>query len=266
MHLDVEILRDFYYRTTLGRGAQSVLRRQAMQFWPEAERQTVLGYGFAVPLLRPYLKASRRVIALMPGPQGVMPWPHDKPNLSVLSEETAWPIETGLVDKLILMHGLETTDNPGDLLDEAYRVLGPGGQVMFVVPNRSGLWASADHTPFGYGRPYSYSQLEAQLKRHDFEPEQHVSVLYQPPSTRRFWMKTAKFWEKTGRAIPAVMAGGVFMVVARKRYPPRKRPINEAVKVLNPLEVLAPKPAKAAGRIIAPKTASGLQHPADNTG
>lgn len=38
------------------------------------------GYGFAVPLLRPYLDQARRVIMSMPGPQGVMPWPAGLPN------------------------------------------------------------------------------------------------------------------------------------------------------------------------------------------
>lgn len=240
MHLDVQTLRDFYYRNALGRAAQAILRRQVLRFWPEAERQTMVGYGFAVPLLRPYLKASRRVVALMPAPQGVMPWPAGMPNVSVLCEETLWPLETGHVDKLILMHGVETSESPSDLLDEAYRVLGPGGKALFILPNRTGLWARADWTPFGYGRPYSVGQLEDQLKRHDFVPERHVSVLYQPPSTRRFWMKTGGFWEKTGRAIPAVMAGGVMMVVAAKRHPPSRRGVGEAAKVLNPLEVLQP--------------------------
>lgn len=239
MHLDVQVLRDFYYRSALGRAAQIILRNQVLRFWPEAQGQTVVGYGFAAPLLRPYLKTARRVVALMPAPQGVMPWPAGMANVSVLSEETLWPLETGHVDRLILMHGLETSERPSDLLDEAYRVLGPGGKALFILPNRSGLWARMDGTPFGFGRPYSMGQLEAQLKLHDFVPEAHVSVLYQPPSTRRFWMKTGPAWERIGRAVP-VAAGGVMMVVAAKRHPPSRRSVGKAVKVLNPLEVLAP--------------------------
>ncbi|MCH2094801.1 MAG: class I SAM-dependent methyltransferase [Rhodobacteraceae bacterium] len=246
MHLDVQTLRDFYYRSPLGRAAQKVVRDQVLRYWPEAKGQTVAGYGFAVPLLRPYLKDARRVIGLMPGPQGVMPWPAGMPNVSVLCEETRWPIETGHVDKLVLMHGLETSDQPSALLDEAYRVLGPGGRVLFIVPNRSGLWARSDRTPFGFGRPFSAGQLEIQLRTHDFVPEAHVSVLYSPPSSGRFWMRTSGLWEKTGRSVPAVAAGGVLMVMAAKRYPPRRRGLEEAAKVLSPIEVLAPAPGKVA--------------------
>lgn len=244
MHLDVRHLRDFYYRSALGRAAQSVVRDRVVRFWPEAKGLTVAGYGFAVPLLRPYLKDARRVIGLMPGPQGVMPWPAGLPNVSVLCHETLWPIETGHIDRLILMHGLETSENPSALLDECYRVLGPGGRALFIVPNRSGLWARSDDTPFGYGRPYSLSQLEGQLTLHSFIVEGHSAALFQPPSSRRFWMKTGPMWEKTGSSISALIAGGVFMVEASKRTPPLPGGTREKLRVLNPLDVLAPRPVK----------------------
>ncbi|MEP2475072.1 MAG: hypothetical protein ABJH45_26515, partial [Paracoccaceae bacterium] len=63
MHLDVQDLRNFYYRSALGRAAQASLRARILELWPEAKGQTVVGYGFAAPLLRPYLKEARRVMA-----------------------------------------------------------------------------------------------------------------------------------------------------------------------------------------------------------
>ncbi|MFD1344152.1 class I SAM-dependent methyltransferase [Litorisediminicola beolgyonensis] len=240
MHLDVQILRDFYYRSALGRAAQRIIRDEVCATWPNVHGQTVAGFGFAAPLLRPFLPEARRVIALMPAPQGVMHWPAGMPNVSVLCEETLWPLETGYVDRLVVLHGLETSERPTALLDECYRVLGPGGEALFIAPNRSGLWARSDRTPFGYGRPYSRSQLERMLTDHDFLPESHVALLYQPPSTRRFWMRTGRFWERMGRTIPAVMAGGVVMVRAVKRVPPRPRGVGERVR--DPLGALAPKP------------------------
>ncbi|QFS84297.1 hypothetical protein FIU97_16200 [Roseivivax sp. THAF40] len=240
MHLDVRDLRNFYYRSALGRAAQKIIRDEVRATWPDTHGHTVAGFGFAAPLLRPFLSDSRRVLALMPAQQGVMPWPAGMPNVSVLSEETRWPVETGHVDRLIVLHGLETSEDATALLDECYRVLGPGGEALFIVPNRTGLWARSDRTPFGYGRPYSLGQLEEMLSYHDFLPEGHVSLLYQPPSTRRFWMKTGPFWERMGRAIPAVMAGGVMAVRAVKRHPPRPRGVGEKLK--SPLGALTPKP------------------------
>lgn len=242
MHLDVQDLRNFYYRNALGRAAQASLRNAVLSLWPEAKGQTVVGFGFAVPLLRPYLDQSRRTVALMPGPQGVMPWPSNLPNVSVLSEDTHWPIETGHVDKLLLMHGLETSEQPSLVLEEAWRVLGPGGKMIVIVPNRAGLWTRRDATPFGYGRPYSVSQLETQLRKHQFLPERHKGALYQFPSHKRVWMKAGRLLEQMGQTMPAVIAGGAFVLEASKLvYPPKGRlkPAKTRKKAL-PQGVTAP--------------------------
>ena len=236
MHLDVLDLRNFYYRTKLGRVAQRAIRDRLVEAWPPRAGETVAGFGFAVPLLRPWLADARRVIGLMPAPQGVMPWPAGMENVSVLCEETHWPISTGFIDRLVVMHGLETSENPSAVLDEVHRVLGPGGTAMFVVPNRAGLWARGDGTPFGFGRPYSFTQLEAQLKRHGFTPERSMTALHAPPSGARFWLRTSAFWERIGRHMPW-LSGGVLMVEASKQvYAPTRGGLGAVVK--RPLKVL----------------------------
>ena len=241
MHLDVQELRNFYYRRSLGRSAQKAIRSSILEFWPEAKGQTVVGFGFAVPFLRPYLAESKRVMALMPAPQGVIGWPQGRPNVSVLCEETWWPVETGHVDKLLVVHGLETSEQPGALLEECWRVLGPGGSALFIVPNRTGLWSRSDATPFGYGRPYSQGQLETQLKTHNFLPERHAMALFQPPSEKRFWRKTAGMWERLGGRLWPIAAGGVLLVQATKRvHAPHGPGLRETVR--KPLGVLRPRP------------------------
>lgn len=248
MHLDVLDLRAFYYRSRLGRAVQAVIRRELQALWPDAKAMTVMGYGFAVPLLRPYLKDARRVVALMPGPQGVMAWPAGGANVSVLAEDRMWPIATGAVDRLVVLHGLETSDDPGGVMDEAWRVLGPGGRAVFIVPNRTGLWSRSDVTPFGYGRPYSMTQLESQLRAHDFIPERAFSTLYQPPTAKKIWRKSAGFMERVGRHIPVFAAGGVLMVEAVKHVAAPTRP-GLAQRVRLPLGVVpgfgAVEPARA---------------------
>ena len=239
MHLDVVQLRNFYYRSALGRAAQKVIRDELVRMWPEAKGQTVAGFGFAVPLLRPYLGQARRVIGLMPGPQGVMPWPAGQPNVSVLCEDTLWPLSTGFVDKLVVMHGLEATDHPTGVLNECHRVLGPGGRVVFIVPHRAGLWSRSDRTPFGFGRPYSQSQLESQLRAHDFDIGTVRAALYQPPSHNPLWRRMAGFLEGAGHAIPVLAGGGVLIVEACKQSPAASGP---GLRVRTRQTALAPFP------------------------
>ncbi len=217
MHLDVVDLRAFYYRTKLGRATQRALQEALVELWPNTEHMNVAGFGFAAPLLRPFLNVSSRVVCMMPGQQGVMSWPPGESNLTTLVEEFNWPIDAGSIDRLIVGHGLETCDHPGALLDEIWRVLAPGGSVVFIVPNRSGIWARRDVTPFGYGRPYSLSQLEAQLRRHRFQPERHRNALYGAPSHKRYWLKSARFWERLGKVFDSRMVAGALLVEATKQ-------------------------------------------------
>ena len=185
MHLDVKEIRDFYYRSTLGRAARASINKNLSSIWPETNGLNVLGFGFPIPFLRKYLDTSRRVVALMPAQMGVLAWPSPEANVSVLVDEKRWPIDTGHVDRLIMSHSLEHAIDISALLTEAYRVLGPGGRALFMVPNRAGLWSRSDNTPYGQGKPFSSGQLETQLRLHGFLPEKHFSALYMLPSKKR---------------------------------------------------------------------------------
>lgn len=247
MHLDVLDLRTFYYRTRLGRTAQRALREQMLELWPSAKGLNVAGFGFPVPLLRPYLAEARRVIALMPGQQGVMPWPAGLPSISVLCEETLWPIESDSIDRLVVLHGLETSEDPIALLDECYRVLAPEGRGLFIVPNRAGLWARRDETPFGFGRPYTLGQLDSKLAAIGLKPQRHAAALFHPPTEKRFWLRTSGFWEKLGSRVSNRFAGGVLIVEVAKQVPaPPRAGLPEAVRrplrVLDGIAVPEPKP------------------------
>ncbi|MFB2530896.1 methyltransferase domain-containing protein [Paracoccus sp. p3-h83] len=247
MHHDVRDLRNFYYRTALGRAAQRAIRDRLVALWPPEQTtgMTVAGFGFAVPLLRPYLGTARRVIGLMPGPQGVMPWPAGLPNVATLCEETAWPLETGMVDRAVLLHGLETADQPAALLDELWRVLGPGGRAVVIVPNRAGLWSRSDATPFGQGRPYTAGQLESQLRGVDFVAEHMGAALYIPPSDRRFWLGNAALWERLGLRLGRLIVAGVIIAEVSKQVHAPLHP-GLGARVRRPLSMLAPQPARPA--------------------
>ena len=62
-----------------------------------------------------------------------------------------------------------------------WRVLSPEGRLMLVVPNRRGVWARLDNTPFGQGRPYSRRQLEVLVRDALFTPLDLSGALYLPP-------------------------------------------------------------------------------------
>ena len=75
------------------------------------------------------------------------------PNLCCAGQEDALPFPDLCFDRILLMHGLEVAENARRLLREVWRVLKDDGLLLVVAPNRRGLWAHVESTPFGRGSP-----------------------------------------------------------------------------------------------------------------
>lgn len=215
MHLDVVDLLEFY-RGPRGRLVREILRASIHDLWPDTPGQRLAGIGYATPYLRPFMSGAERVIALMPGAQGVTPWPPREPNRAALVMEAMFALPDASIDRALLVHCLEMADNPREVLREVWRVLAPGGRMLVVVPNRTGLWARTDATPFGYGRPFSRGQMSHLLRDVLFSPLQWREALMMPPVLKRPRSGTARAWERVGNRVwPAFC--GVFLVEAEKQ-------------------------------------------------
>ncbi len=149
--------------------------------WGDTRGLRVLGIGYPTPYLGLFREEAERCLAAMPATQGVIRWPSTRPGLVALVEEDELPLTDAAVDRLLLVHALEMSSDPTELLREAWRVLAAGGRLMAVVPNRRGLWARMDTTPFGQGRPYSRSQITQLLRDAWFTPTGWDEALYVPP-------------------------------------------------------------------------------------
>ncbi len=261
MYHDVRELRDFYYTTTLGRAAQKAMRDRLRACWPSVTGLSVAGFGFAVPLLRPCLREAARVIALMPGQQGVMHWPAEAANHSVLVEETGWPLASDSIDRLVMLHGVETSERPAALMEEAARVMKVGAKAMLILPNRSGLWARREGTPFALGRPYSLRQVETLCTDHGFRVEEHSAALFFPPRDSGRWLRWAKMLETLGQKLSRDAAGGVLLVEAtRVADTPRASGLaaRKPLRILNPSPSPAAQPSWRAGNHAGPRRFPGL--------
>ena len=96
------------------------------------------------------------------------------------------------------------------------RVLKDSGKLIILVPNRTGFWARSDSTPFGYGKPYSISQLAALLQKNQFQIDNITPSLYGFPAKKGYWLKSLLLWEKVGKKLNSFFLGGLLVVEAKK--------------------------------------------------
>jgi SAM-dependent methyltransferase len=215
MAIDVVDLRSFY-AAPLGRVAQRYVGAAVGKLWPNVSGLRVAGLGFALPYLSQLRANTERCLALMPARQGVVNWPSSGESASTLVEPTMLPLPDLSLDRVLLIHGLEVSEDPEALMEEVWRVLAPGGRLIVVAPNRRGLWARMDATPFGHGHPYSRSQIERLMRSTLFTPEGWAEALYVPPFQKRGLVRSAALWEKFGGRLGLPFAG-VHVVDATKQ-------------------------------------------------
>lgn len=216
MRQKVTTLSDFY-ASALGQVAARLMSEKLATLWPDAQGLAILGFGYATPLLEGRCGGAQRAIAAMPGEQGACWWgPTGRGAAATLTEEHHLPFADGMFDRVILLHGLEDAPNPRAMLREMWRVMAPEGRIVVAAANRRGLWARADRTPFGHGRPWSRGQLSSLLADTLFQTSAWTYALYVPPVPLRMVTATADIWERAGERLVTGM-GGVVMVEAVKR-------------------------------------------------
>ena len=230
MYVDVKDLRDFY-DSPLGMVAREAISQRIYARWPKLSGLSLLGLGYATPYLNTVDHNARSCLAFMPAGQGVTIWPENGRVKTCLVHNRKLPLPDNSIDRILCVHGLELNQSSNEYLAEIWRVLNPEGRILIVVPNRRGIWARTEQTPFGHGSPYTYGQLSAQLRQHRFTPEGSAEALFMPPSNRPVLLRSARTLERYGSKIWLPFAGVIMMEASKTVFNPIK---PAAVKRLQP--------------------------------
>ena len=226
MAQDIVDLIDFY-ATTLGKTTAIAIRTLLSQFWPDIRGDTFLGIGYPLPFISENNSLPRTLI-FMPAQQGIIHWPDESKNVCCLINEDSLPLPNESVDRILIIHSLEQTEYTRPYLRELWRVLASNGRLLVIVPNRRGLWAQMDDTPFGSGNPYTMTQLSSLLKENQFTPLKSIRGLYTIPSHSRILKNVSKILEKIGPILLSKFSGLVCIEASKQiycRYQEKKSPM-----------------------------------------
>jgi SAM-dependent methyltransferase len=244
MSVDVTDLRAFY-ASPLGSVTRRLVGRGIDRFWGPLTGLRILGLGYAVPYLSAVRPEGERTLAFMPASQGVVNWPPTGASASALIDPLMMPLPDASIDRILVVHALETVESPSELLHEMWRILTPGGRIIVVAPNRRGVWARMDTTPFGHGQPFSRSQLKSLMRQTLFSPERWAETLYVPPLRNRFFLRSAIAWERVGVSFSLPFAGLHIVEATKQLY--RAVTVRQPRRAarLAPIFIPAPAPAPA---------------------
>jgi SAM-dependent methyltransferase len=215
--MDIVDLREFY-TSRLGDTTRRLIANRLKPRLGPLTGATVLGLGYATPYLDDCTAEARCNMAFMLARQGVMHWPPEGSVQSALVDEFDLPLLESTIDLALVIHGLELTDAPDEMLKEVWRVLAPQGRLLLAVPNRRGVWASFDTSPFGYGQPFSRPQLSRLLRESQFAVLSWSPVLFLPPSGRSIFLSSAGFLESVGNWLMPALSGVVIVEAVKQVY------------------------------------------------
>ena len=249
MWQDVSDLQRFY-DSPPGQVAARLIRRRLRAFWPDLSGRRVLALGYGPPFLGFAAAEAERVAAAMPDRQGAVRWPLGDAARTLLCHEAALPLPDNAFDRILLVHAVESSEQIRPMLREVWRTAADGGRVIAVVPNRRGVWARLEHTPFGHGRPFSEPQLAQLLRDSLFRPLRSGFALYAPPARRRFVRRLAVPWERLGARWMGPF-GGVVLCEAEKQVHGAV-PLSREARRVRPAAAPAPHAASACGATAAP--------------
>ncbi len=189
-----------FYATARGRAAAACIAQSVARLWPDLTGLSVLGLGFTAPFLSLWHGQARRCLNATASQ-------HAPPPGACHVDALRLPFPDLVFDRILVIHGVEDFGHDARLLREIWRVLRDDGRILVVAPNRTGLWAQIDNSPFGQGHPYSQGQINRLLASGMFRPERRDCALFTPPADWGVLLRMSGLWEHAGRVLTPQLAG-----------------------------------------------------------
>ncbi|MFN7055168.1 methyltransferase domain-containing protein [Hyphomonas sp.] len=228
-----------FYGAPLGTAAARILSGKLTDLWGDCRGLSMLGLGYALPVLDAFAAGPARIVAAVPHEHGLVRWDYSgRGNSAVAVGDPRLPFPDGMFDRVIVLHGLEETGDPRLYMREIWRITAPEGRIVLAAANRAGLWSRATRTPFGQGRPWTRAQLANLLSIGLFQVTASSSALYMPPMDVKLVTAAAEGWEAIGRVLAPGLGGVVLVEAVKRLYAPPKggaaAPVTDRIRLARP--------------------------------
>ncbi|CAO5679680.1 MAG: hypothetical protein HEEMFOPI_01688 [Holosporales bacterium] len=216
MDCSIKTLHAFYH-SPLGDVVRTVIEKKVSHFLNgDQHHRVILGVGYAHPFLSPSIIENNTVLSFMPDSIGACVWPTAENNKVALVHDWMLPLANQSVDVICIVHALEFVQQTEAFFHELWRILKKDGKIILIAPNRRGLWSRFEHTPFGFGRPYTMTQAQEILSNYGFITTQKERFLTFPPINHPSLLKGASLFDKIAPFFLKNFSGAIGLVAEKK--------------------------------------------------
>ena len=217
MMLDAQSVASFY-DGPCGSVVAGLIRDRLTALWPDAHGARIAGLGYARSYLDLWRDDASCCIDLTTSyPAPLRSAVQLQPQRCVV-DGGQLPLDDLSVDRILLVHGLEVAHDTRRTLRECWRVLRDDGRLLVVTPNRAGLWAHVESTPFGQGEPYTQGQVSRLLRTAMFAVDRQDAAVFMPPVDLRPVRRLAPLFERVGRQTVPHFAGVLLAEAVKDVY------------------------------------------------
>mgnify|MGYP003624398641 CR=1 FL=1 len=157
------------------------------------------------------------------------------------------PFKCRAIDVLLLVHVIEFSSDPHQVLREAERVLVADGTLVLCCFNPWSLWGlrrlfSFKAPPPWHGHFFSQTRIKDWLALLNFEVVATKRLVFQPPIRSEKWLTRALRIERIGKRLWPIFSGVTILVATKRTIPLTPITMYEHVKHLFPTGRLVSKP------------------------
>lgn len=220
-----------FYRSDRGKALAREISHCLLVNWRDKDLkdQHLICFGYPPPGLKAVLKKGLSAAVFLPSFLGQKIFKLRKVNVSALGDENHLPFRPGSYDGALVFHALEYMQDQQSFIEEVWRVLGPGGRIFIMVPNKTGPWKKSGVA--GEPRPFRYRDARQLLENNGFSIVDSYGILYGLPVG---FIRKILFSGLLRTLSGGTLAGfpGFLIIEARKRTGPEKIKFKEPLRVV----------------------------------
>jgi len=230
----------YFYRSVIGKITHETLLKMIHRFWTEPPKK-IIGIGYTDPFLDYFHKHASDCLALTPSFTGAYARTGVESYPTALIQETDLPLKPESHSHILCIHMIEHCAYPDHFLQEAFKALKAEGEMIFVVPNRHGVWARNENTPFGSGQPYTKKQLYKLIQNAGFIITDYQPVLFTRPRALPVTRYYSHIIEKIGSLFfPRYSGLHIIRALKRVYVPPVQTSKEDLLNIMPVINGLLP--------------------------